>query len=105
MAHGGREMERGWTRESFFFLEKQRGFGERERERECFSVKYGQIMGLTLFKIFTKVSLSNVVWKLKTSKISFLNSMFKHPKMRKVTQTLLQTMFFFFFFWPTVFSV
>ena len=22
---------------------------ERERERECFSVKYGQIMGLTLF--------------------------------------------------------
>ena len=33
----------------FFFLEKQRGFGERERESVCFLVKYGQIMGLTLF--------------------------------------------------------
>ena len=33
----------------FFFLEKWRGFGEREIKCFFFSVKYGQIMGLTLF--------------------------------------------------------
>ena len=55
VARGGWLMVEKWREDEhervFFFLEKQRGFGEREREREreCFSVKYGQIMGLMLF--------------------------------------------------------
>ena len=36
------------------------------------------------------MSLSNVIWKLKTGKRSFLNSVFKHPKIGNVTQTLLK---------------
>ena len=55
----------------------------------------------TIFNIFTKVSLSIVIWKLKTGRKSYLNLVFKHPNMRNVTQTLLneipyQTCFFFF---------
>ena len=57
-----------------------------ERERKL--VGYCQIVGLTLFQIFTKVSLNNVIRKLKTSKMSSLNSVFKYPKMRNITQTL-----------------
>ena len=43
----------------------------------------------TIFNIFTKVSLSIVIWKLKTGRKSYLNLVFKHPNMRNVTQTLL----------------
>ena len=42
------------------------------------------------FKIFTKVPLSNIVWSRKTCMKSFSNSVFKHPKMSNVTQTLLK---------------
>ena len=48
------------------------------------------ISGSTIFKIFTKVPLNNVIWKLKIDKKSFLNLIFKHPKMRNVTQILLR---------------
>ena len=41
-----------------------------------------------VFKIFTRVPLSNVIWKLKTGKMSFLNSIFIRPKMSNLTQTL-----------------
>ena len=57
-------------------------------------------MGHIVFKIFTKMSFNNVIWKLKTGKKSFLNSVFKHLKIINVTQILLkkhsyQTFFFF----------
>ena len=42
------------------------------------------------FKIFTKVSLSNIVWNLKTGKKSFPNKMFKHSKISNITQTFLK---------------
>ena len=61
----------------FFFL-------EREKLVYVLSNQVGPIV----FNIFTKVSLSNVVWKLKTGKRSFLNSVFIHPKMSNVTQIL-----------------
>ena len=52
-------------------------------------LKTGNQVGPMVFNIFTKMSLSNVVWKLKTGKKSFLNSVFKHPNMSNgVTQTL-----------------
>ena len=42
-----------------------------------------------VFKIFTKVSLNNIIWKLKAVRESFLNSVFKQPKMRNVIQIFL----------------
>ena len=58
----------------------------------------------TVFKIFTKVSLSNVVWKLKIGKKSFLSLV---PKLSNITQTLqLKTpLSNALFFLPTIFSV
>ena len=55
-------------------------------------------VGLTIFIIVTKISLSDVIWKLRGS----LNIVFKHPKIKNVIQTLrneisYQTRFFFFF--------
>ena len=42
------------------------------------------------FKIFTKMSLSNIVWNLKIGKKSFPYKMFKHSKISNVTQTFLK---------------
>ena len=58
----------------------------------------------TVFKIFTKMPLSNVVWNLKIGKRSFSNSVFKHLKMSNITQTLLKktllpiVLFYFYFY-------
>ena len=46
-------------------------------------------MGPMLFKIFTTMPFSVVTQKLKTGKRSSLYLVFKYPKMRNVTQTLL----------------
>ena len=65
-------------------------------------------MGPTVFYLFIKVSLDNIIWKLKTSKTSFLKSMFKHPKMRNMIQTLKKKYILpnaLFFLGSTVFSV
>ena len=64
---------------------------------------------LIFLKIFTKVSLSIVVWNLKTSKRSFLNSVFKYLKMSNVTQILIKKIItkcivFFFFFLNHIFQ-
>ena len=70
---------------------------ERERERERACKRKREIDGLMccqfsdpmFFKIFTTMSFSIVTQKLKTSRRNFLNSVFKHPKIRNIIQTLL----------------
>ena len=65
-------------------------------------------VGSIFFKIFTKVSLTCVVWNLKTGKRGFLNSVFKHPKMSNVTQILQKKTLLpnaLLFFRTTVFNV
>ena len=54
-----------------------------------------------------KKPLNNVTWKVKIGKESFLNTMFKHPKLRIVTQTLQKKHFYqaHYFFWDLQFSV
>ena len=54
-----------------------------------------------------KKPLNNVTWKVKIGKESFLNTMFKHPKLRIVTQTLQKKHFYQarYFFWDLQFSV
>ena len=47
-------------------------------------------VGSMFFKIFTKVSLNNIVWNLKIGKKSFPYKMFKHSKISNVTQTFLK---------------
>ena len=46
-------------------------------------------MGPTIFNLFTKRLLNNVIWKLKIGMVNFQNMCFKYPKLRTVTQTLL----------------
>ena len=54
-----------------------------------------------------KKPLNNVTWKVKIGKESFLNTVFKHPKLRIVTQTLQKKHFYQarYFFWDLQFSV
>ena len=54
-----------------------------------------------------KKPLNNVTWKVKIGKESFLNIVFKHPKLRIVTQTLQKKHFYQarYFFWYLQFSV
>ena len=79
---------------------------KREREREI-QLIFVKLMGPILFNLLTKMSPNNIVCILKTDMRSFLNSVFKHPKMNNITQTLLKknpTKHVFFFF-GTVFSI
>ena len=65
-------------------IKKRKRWGDRERVIVMLSlIKYVSHL------IFTKVSLNNVIWKLKSGKKSFLNLVFKHSKMRNITQMLL----------------
>ena len=76
----------------FFFLSNKNNailFKEREKERKKKSLVLS--IGLTIFNLFTRRPLNNVIWKLKTSIISFQNTCFKHPKLRTITQTFYQT--------------
>ena len=72
----------------FFFLKLTSGPPSWNWRRK-FYVLSNQVDPM-FFKIFTKVSLSDVTWNLKIGKKSFLNSMFKHLKMSNVTLTLLK---------------
>ena len=80
--------------------------GEREREREREREKKEYVLSYQwsiIFKIFTIMSLNNAIQKLKYVLVCFQNTMFKQPKLRTITWTLLikysyQTCFFFFFF-------
>ena len=63
-------------------------------------------VSLMVFNIFTKMSLSNIIWKLKIGRRSSLNSVFKYLKIKNVTQTLLNKISYqTLFFYPTVLSV
>ena len=64
-------------------------------------------VGSMFFKIFTKVSLSNIVWNLKIGKKSFPYKMFKHSKISNVTQIFLKKHPYqmCFFFRTTIFSI
>ena len=63
--------------------EKEIWVWERERERETF------VFSLTFFKIFTTMSLNIITQKLKLFWMCFQNIVFKHLKLRIITQTLL----------------
>ena len=64
-------------------------------------------VGPTVLNIFIKVVLNNVIGKLKTGRRSFLNLVFKHFKIRNITQTLLKEILYqthCFFFYPHSFQ-
>ena len=56
-------------------------------EREKLVYVLSNQVGPMIFNIFTKVLLSNAIWKLKIGKRGFLNSVFIHHKMSNITQT------------------
>ena len=71
-------------RESSLILFEQREsslilFEQRESSLILFGCRSYQVR-LMVFNIFTKMSLSNVIWKLKTCSRSSLNSAFRHFK-------------------------
>ena len=82
-------MELGWEKRC-----------ERERNSTGFYVMSG-LVGPILFYIITIMPLNTVTLKPKTIMMCFLNAMFKHLKLRIVTQTLKKIHFYQtqIFFW------
>jgi len=63
-------------------------------------------VGPTVFNLFTKMPLNNIVCILKTDMKSFLKSVFKYHILNNITQTLLKkTIYQTFFFFEQQFSV
>ena len=82
---GKRELIEERMRERSKWKERKRFEFERERERE----RETFVFSLTFFKIFTTMSLNIITQKLKLFWMCFQNIVFKHLKLRIITQTLL----------------